>query len=299
MDTIAFVVLHYNVPEVTRQCVDSIRKLQGNKKKKIVIVDNASPDGSGVLLEKEYAQDEDIKVLVSERNEGFARGNNRGYHYAREEWKADCVIILNNDIIFEQREFLEELENQETAWKDALVGVVGPDIVTLSQQHQNPFRQKSYELSDVKKAIRNKTIFLWYFHLKKFLHLENRIFILENMFERKSGQRRSEIVWNKRQNNIVLQGACLIFLPVFVKNEENAFCKDTFLYGEEDILYYLCKKKGYGIQYTPSLRVKHLEGRATQKRFSRSVQKSIFIYRNTLDSLGVLKKLMESDRKEE
>ena len=85
MDTIAFVVLHYNVPEVTRQCVDSIRTLQGNKKKKIVIVDNASPDGSGVLLEKEYAQDEDIKVLVSERNEGFARGNNRGYHYAREE----------------------------------------------------------------------------------------------------------------------------------------------------------------------------------------------------------------------
>ena len=299
MDTIAFVVLHYNVPEVTRQCVDSIRKLQGNKKKKIVIVDNASPDGSGVLLEKEYAQDEDIKVLISERNEGFARGNNRGYHYARKEWKADCVIILNNDIIFEQREFLEELENQETAWKDASVGVVGPDIVTLSQQHQNPFRQKPYELSDVKKAIRNKTIFLWYFYLKKFLHLENRIFILENMFERKSGQRRSELAWDKKQDNVVLQGACLIFLPAFVKNEENAFCKDTFLYGEEDILYYLCKKKGYGIQYTPSLLVKHLEGQATQKRFSRSIQKSIFIYRNTLDSLGVLKKLMESDRKEE
>ena len=38
MDIIAFVVLHYNVPEVTRQCVDSIRELQGNKKKKIVIV---------------------------------------------------------------------------------------------------------------------------------------------------------------------------------------------------------------------------------------------------------------------
>ena len=56
MDTIAFVVLHYSVPEVTRQCVDSIRELQGNKKKKIVIVDNASPDGSGILLEKEYAQ---------------------------------------------------------------------------------------------------------------------------------------------------------------------------------------------------------------------------------------------------
>ena len=171
--------------------------------------------------------------------------------------------------------------------------------MTLSQQHQNPFRQKPYELSDVKKAIRNKTIFLWYFYLKKFLHLENRIFILENMFERKSRQRRSEISWNERQNNIVLQGACLIFLPAFVKNEEIAFCKDTFLYGEEDILYYLCKKKGYGIQYTPSLRVKHLEGQATQKRFSRSIQKSIFIYRNTLDSLGVLKKLMESDRKEE
>lgn len=299
MDTIAFVVLHYNVPEVTRQCVDSIRELQGNKKKKIVIVDNASPDGSGILLEKEYAQDGDIKVLVNKKNEGFARGNNRGYRYAREAWKADCVIVLNNDIIFEQSDFLTELENLAHTWESDSVGVVGPDIVTLTQQHQNPFRQSAYKMADVKKAIRNKTIFLWYFYLKKFLHLENRIFILENMFEHKSGQRRSELAWDKKQDNVVLQGACLIFLPAFVKNEENAFCKDTFLYGEEDVLHYLCEKKGYGMQYTPSLRVRHLEGQATKKKFSRSIQKSIFIYRNTLNSLGVLKKLMESDGKEE
>lgn len=154
------------------------------------------------------------------------------------------MIVLNNDIIFEQSDFLTELENLAHTWESDSVGVVGPDIVTLTQQHQNPFRQSAYKMADVKKAIRNKTIFLWYFYLKKFLHLENRIFILENMFEHKSGQRRSELAWDKKQDNVVLQGACLIFLPAFVKNEENAFCKDTFLYGEEDVLYYLCEKKG-------------------------------------------------------
>lgn len=299
MEIIAFVVLHYNVPEVTRQCVDSIRKLQGDVKKKIVIVDNASPDGSGILLEKEYAKDADIKVLLNKRNEGFARGNNLGYRYARENWKVDCVVILNNDIIFEQQDFILKLEKQEVLWREKSVGVAGPDIITLNGQHQNPFRKRAYELADVKKAIRNKKIFLWYFYLKKFLHLDNKILILEHMFERKSGKRRADIEWNREQKDVVLQGACLIFLPLFVQNEKTAFCEETFLYGEEDILHFLCQKKGYGMQYTPSLCVRHLEGRATGKRFAGSVQKSIFVYQNTIDSLKILKKQMEADREEE
>ena len=85
MEKVAFVILHYNVPETTRQCVASVRALKCRVIKKIVIVDNGSPDGSGRILAADYAKDPDITVILTEKNLGFAKGNNVGYQYAREQ----------------------------------------------------------------------------------------------------------------------------------------------------------------------------------------------------------------------
>ena len=41
---IAFVILHYRAADMTRKCVERIKALEGDKK--IVIVDNASPNGN-------------------------------------------------------------------------------------------------------------------------------------------------------------------------------------------------------------------------------------------------------------
>ena len=45
---IAFVILHYRAADMTRKCVERIKALEGDKK--IVIVDNASPNGTGQEL---------------------------------------------------------------------------------------------------------------------------------------------------------------------------------------------------------------------------------------------------------
>ena len=50
----AFVILHYRAIDTTRSCVRSIRALAGDKH--IVIVDNASPDGTGKQLAEEFAR---------------------------------------------------------------------------------------------------------------------------------------------------------------------------------------------------------------------------------------------------
>ena len=67
MEKVAFVILHYNVPETTRQCVASVRALKCRVIKKIVIVDNGSPDGSGRILAADYAKDPDITVWDLQR----------------------------------------------------------------------------------------------------------------------------------------------------------------------------------------------------------------------------------------
>ncbi len=58
----AFVILHYRAIDTTRSCVKSIRALAGDKH--IVIVDNASPNGTGAVLAEEFAASPDVTVLL-------------------------------------------------------------------------------------------------------------------------------------------------------------------------------------------------------------------------------------------
>ena len=53
MSNISFVILHYNTIGETRNCVKSILKLQDELSFNIIIIDNASPNGSGEILKNE------------------------------------------------------------------------------------------------------------------------------------------------------------------------------------------------------------------------------------------------------
>ena len=99
----AFVILHYRAAEMTRTCVERIRALNGSNY--IVIVDNASPNGTGELLAEEYAGEDNITVLLNQENAGFARGNNLGIRWVCENLKADFVVVLNNDVEILQKDF--------------------------------------------------------------------------------------------------------------------------------------------------------------------------------------------------
>ena len=46
MGYISFVILHYNSIEDTQKCIQSIKQLDGHQEIKVVIVDNASPNGT-------------------------------------------------------------------------------------------------------------------------------------------------------------------------------------------------------------------------------------------------------------
>ena len=63
----------------------------------LLILDNASEDGSLVWLREQEAQDSRIHVWSAERNEGFARAQNRLIERARGE----AVLLLNQDVILD------------------------------------------------------------------------------------------------------------------------------------------------------------------------------------------------------
>ncbi len=141
-----FVVLHYCAPEMTAECIDSIRKRIIYGSYRIVIVDNASPDDSGIALQERYSGCADVHVLLNETNEGFARGNNAGYRYAVENLHPDFLIAINNDVLMLQPDFLARIES---IYYERNFHVLGPDILNPDGERRNPHRIRNFTKKDL------------------------------------------------------------------------------------------------------------------------------------------------------
>ena len=89
-----FVILHYLAFEATVECVESICHCLGqNNLFEIVIVDNGSPNKTGKLLETKYKEHSNIHVLLLDNNIGFAKGNNRGFQFAKKQLKCSFWVL--------------------------------------------------------------------------------------------------------------------------------------------------------------------------------------------------------------
>jgi GT2 family glycosyltransferase len=114
------IVLNYNGREDTLECISSLFRLD-YPKFKVLMVDNASSDGTADAVRNTYPQAE---VLQNEKNLMYAGGNNAGIEFALEHG-ADWVLLLNNDTVVDGR-LLSELMDAANAHPEA--GVLGPMI---------------------------------------------------------------------------------------------------------------------------------------------------------------------------
>ena len=104
---IGFVILHYQLENLTKKCVSSIIKHMPDAI--IVIVDNCSPNHSGKRLQAFYAQKENIVCLLNSENQVFAKGNNIGYRYLKQHYSCDYICCINNDTIVNDSSFAEKI----------------------------------------------------------------------------------------------------------------------------------------------------------------------------------------------
>lgn len=86
---VSVIIPNYNGKEYIRACLDSLL-MQGSGKLPVIVVDNASTDGSREIIQSEYPN---VKLLPLKKNYGFSRAVNEGIRAADTEF----VILLNND----------------------------------------------------------------------------------------------------------------------------------------------------------------------------------------------------------
>lgn len=89
----SFIVINYNAYDFTSNCLKSIMKFCSNYPYEIIVIDNASSDGSISKLETEFRG---VIFKKNEQNLGFAKACNQGIDLASGEF----LIFLNNDFEF-------------------------------------------------------------------------------------------------------------------------------------------------------------------------------------------------------
>lgn len=96
----SIIILNFNAGELLIKCVDSIQKTT-YKNYEIILVDNASKDGSHKACKEKFSG---ITLIENSKNLGFCEGNNVGIRVANGKF----IVILNPDTIVEPN-WLEEL----------------------------------------------------------------------------------------------------------------------------------------------------------------------------------------------
>lgn len=104
---IPVIILNYNNADDTINCVKSVLN-QTYKNPFIYLLDNNSKKEDYEILQQEYGNQENIKLIRFDENLGFTRAHNYIFKNELQNKKYEWVILLNNDAIADQK-FIENL----------------------------------------------------------------------------------------------------------------------------------------------------------------------------------------------
>jgi len=116
------VIPNYNGINYIEACMDSL--FNSSVPAEIIVVDNASSDGSRELLQEKYGNREQVHLRFLEENTGFCHAVNVGITAA----ETDYVFLLNNDTVI-GKDCIRELENQMALSQD--IFSVGSKMINM------------------------------------------------------------------------------------------------------------------------------------------------------------------------
>lgn len=117
---LSIIVVNWNVKELLRNCLHSLlEQTTPGLVTEIIVVDSASIDGSAEMVRCEFPQ---VRLIASDENLGYARGNNTGVAAAR----GGYLFLLNPDTVVKPDALSRMVTYMES---HPLVGALGPQLV--------------------------------------------------------------------------------------------------------------------------------------------------------------------------
>lgn len=222
---LAIILVNYNGKMYNIACIDSILKNNVQGELTILVVDNASTDGSVEVLRQRYNEQKSaaIEYIILDKNYGFSAANNRGINRA-EELGADYVLLLNNDT-----EVSSDLLEQLSACADR-----HPGCMIVPKIYYSDDRRRIWSAGGSVSPI-----------IRKVSH--------DGLDQTDSGQFEEE-------KEIKFATGCCLFLPMFVLKQTGGLDERYFLYYEDTEYSFRLNKMGIPIYFCPKAVLYHKVG---------------------------------------
>lgn len=233
---LSIVIPSYNTKKLLTDCLQSIEGSKSSMSYEIIVVDNASSDGSQDMVRSKFPK---TILIRNKKNKGFACAVNQGWKIAKGEY----VLFLNSDTIVQDNS-LEVLLNYLQDEPEA--GAVSGKLT---------LRDGNIDL-DTHRGFPSPWSSLTFF-----LGLEN-IFPKSKLFSQYHQG------WKDLNNihEIDAGSGALLMVVRKVLEEVNGWDEGYFFYGEDIDLCYRIKQRGYKIFFHPGTKVMHYKGASSGLR---------------------------------
>ncbi|MFN8636264.1 MAG: glycosyltransferase family 2 protein [Chloroflexota bacterium] len=236
-------VVSYNRRDLVSRCIDSLLAEHVEGGVEVIVVDNASSDGTPAAIAERYP---DVRSIVSPENLGYGGGCNLGLEVASGRY----LLVLNQDIVVRPGA-LAELVRFADAHPDA--GVVGARL----EYEDGRFQHSAFRFPDWKQA---------------FFGFFDSLVPLDSEVNGRYPVSWSELAFAAEH----LLGACLLFRRAALQ-QVGMFDPAFFMYYEETDLCARLVKAGWRNYYLPTARVMHVGAASTS---AASEQMSVQFHRS-------------------
>lgn len=226
---LSIIIVNWNVKPLLERCLASIFRQTQNLDYEIIVVDNASEDGSQEFLRQMAKIKNNLKIILNKDNLGFAKANNQ----AVQKSSGEFILFLNPDT-----EILEQAIAKAVRFmrENGDCGIVGCQMIDVDGRIQPSVRNFPTFLSQL-------LIFLKLHYLFPYLP------VLKNYFL-------YNFNYYKRQEVDQVMGAFLMTKRKILETVGD-FDEHFFLWFEEVDFCERAKRAGWKIIYDPSVKIRH------------------------------------------
>ena len=235
MVDLSIIIVNYNVKEFLQNLLNSLIKATANITSEIIVVDNASDDGSVQVIKKRFPK---IKLIVNKENVGFGSANNQALKMAEGKF----IVLINPDTLVKEDTFKKLLNFFDSTPEAGLAGckVLNPDG-TLQLACRRGFPKPWTSFTKV-------------FGL-------SRVFPKSKLFARYNLTYLDE---NETYEVDAISGAFMMMRRE-VYNKIGGFDTKFFMYGEDLDFCYRTQQAGFKVYYFSETEIIHFKGESTKR----------------------------------
>lgn len=231
---VSIVIANWNTCDILHDCLISIYEQESDIDYEIIVVDNASTDGSVEMLRKEFPQ---VVLIANTENRGLAAANNQGIKLA----KGRYVLLLNSDT-----KILDNAISKSVAFADS-----HPNSAVVGCRVLNP----------------DQTLQPTCFMFPSILNMLLSSSYLYKVFPKSTFFGREMMSWWGRMDTreVDVVTGCFMLVRQEAIKQVGMVDEQFFMYAEETDWCYRIKQAGWKVLFTPIAEIIHL-GEASSKK---------------------------------